>query len=122
MQSIFYTYTTKCVANTRYSKCTGRSLSVAHTHPRSLHVEQHVVRLFQHSPEDGQPLCSNSTVDHSVVTAEGDTHHIGHLEAAERGGDGAGWGCGVQGGVGMVQGGRAGCGGDGAGWGWGCGK
>ena len=38
MQSIFYTYTTECVANTidnifantRYSKCAGRSLCVAH--------------------------------------------------------------------------------------------
>ena len=49
------------------------------------------MRLFQHSLEDGQPLCSNSAVDHSVVTAEGDTHHIGHLEAA---------GVGVQGGGG----------------------
>ena len=99
MQSICYTYTTECVANTidnifantRYSKCAGCSLCVAHVHPRSLHVEQHVVRLFQHSLEDGQPLCSNSAVDHSVVTAEGDTHHIGHLEAA---------GVGVQGGGG----------------------
>ena len=54
------------------------------------------MRLFQHSLEDGQPLCSNSAVDHSVVTAEGDTHHIGHLEAVERvvgvgWGGGAGW-------------------------------
>ena len=67
-------------------------LSLCSTPPRSLHVEQHVVRLFQHSLEDGQPLCSNSAVDHSVVTAEGDTHHIGHLEAVERV-VGVGWGC-----------------------------
>ena len=36
--------------------------------------------LFQHCLEDGQPLCSNSTVDHSVVAAESDAHHIGYGE------------------------------------------
>ena len=69
-----------------------RLFALCSTPPRSLHVEQHVVRLFQHSLEDGQPLCSNSAVDHSVVTAEGDAHHIGHLEAAGVGVRGGGTG------------------------------
>ena len=44
--------------------------------------------LFQHCLEDGQPLCSNSTVNHSVVAAESDAHHIGHGEPWGGGGGG----------------------------------
>ena len=66
-------------------------MSLYGIHIQSLHVEQHVVGLFQHSLEDGQPLCSNSTVDHSVVAAESDAHHIGHGEP---------WGGGREGGEG----------------------
>ena len=53
--------------------------------------EKHSIGLLEFVAEDGEPLCTYSTVHHSVVTAESHRHHTGCSVAGEgQGGEGRG--------------------------------
>ena len=55
--------------------------------------EKHSIGLLEFVAEDGEPLCTYSTVHHSVVTAESHRHHTGRSVAGGRpgrGGEGRG--------------------------------
>ena len=50
--------------------------------------EKHSIGLLEFVAEDGEPLCTYSTVHHSVVTAESYRHHTGRSVAGGRPGRG----------------------------------